>query len=138
MVLSGVVSSSEAKSMVRPAKVKVEGDPLRAAAGPARGERRAQPCHTAEQTVETRQQDGKIEGLGQIIVRAGAESVEYILRTAARSEHQDGNEILLRPQFRGDRETIPSRKHDVQDDGVEESAAIISRAVSPSTANCAV
>ena len=124
--------------MVRPAKVKVEGGPVRALAGPAQREAGAKPRHAAEKTVETRQQDGKIERLGQIIVGAGAESVEHVFGTAARGEHQDGNEILLRPQLRGDGKAISSGKHDVQDDGIDGSAAIISSAVSPSTASCTV
>ncbi len=120
MVLSGVVSSSAAKWMVRPAKVKVEGEAaLRARLGRRRGKPGPKPCHAPEQTVETRQQDGKIKGLGKIIVGPRAESVEHILRTAAGGEHEDGNEILLRSQFRGDREPIPPREHDVQDDGID-------------------
>ena len=111
MVLSGVVSWSEAKWMVRPAKVKAGG---RAAAARRLGglgrESWAKPRHAAEKTVETGQQDGKIERFGQIIVGACAESVEYVFRAAARGEHEDGNEILLCPQFRGDGETISSRE----------------------------
>src|ERR1700733_3819154 len=77
---------------------------------------RLKPCHATEQAVKTRQQDSKIKRLGKGVVRPRTESVEHILRTAAGGEHEDGNEVLLRPQLCCDRKSVPPRQHDVQDD----------------------
>src|SRR5215216_2769679 len=59
-----------------------------------------EPLATTQQRINPRQQHRQIERLRKIIVRARFKPAQYILRLPTRSQHQDGNELPLRPQSR--------------------------------------
>jgi hypothetical protein len=63
-------------------------------------------------------EDAEFEGLGQIVVGSGFKTLEHILWTRTRREHEDGNVVARRAQLVGDLEAIDPRQHDVEHDGV--------------------
>ena len=65
------------------------------------------------------EKNGQFEGLGKIVVSAGAETFEHVLGTAARGENQNRNEILGFAQFRNNFETVNAGQHHVEYNGVE-------------------
>src|SRR5579864_3873413 len=52
--------------------------------------RSAHPLIAAQQAIDSRDQNSELEWLGQIIVGAGGETFQYVLRMAARGQHQSG------------------------------------------------
>src|SRR5580692_2298866 len=98
---------------------KVYGSPVE---GEVVGGRRladAHPLAAAQQTLQPRQQDGKFERLGKIVVGPGSKAPEHVLGAAAGSQHQHGNEILRGAQLGGDGKTVLAGKHHVEHDGIE-------------------
>src|SRR5579863_6781095 len=79
----------------------------------------AHPLAAPQQTLQARQQDGKLERFGKIVVGPGSEALKHIFGAAARSQHKYGNEILRRAQLGGDGKTVLAGKHDVEHDGIE-------------------
>jgi hypothetical protein len=83
------------------------------------GDRRFHPLGAAQQAAQARQQDRKLEGLGQIIVRPRLETLQHIFRTAASGEHQHRHENVLPAKFADHPEAILAGKHDVEDHDIE-------------------
>ena len=79
----------------------------------------AQPLIAAQQPLQAGEKNGQLEGLGKVVVSAGAETFEHILGTAARGENQNRNEIFGFAQRGDDFETVNAGQHHVEDDGVE-------------------
>src|SRR6185437_2565015 len=77
------------------------------------------PLHAAQQAVEAGEQDGKVEGLGQVIVGSGGEALEDVFWASASSEHEQRNEVLRLAEFFRDLEAVPAGQHDVEEDGVK-------------------
>src|SRR6266436_3001108 len=79
----------------------------------------AEPVFAAQKTFYPRQQDGQIEWLRQVIISAGFESLEYILRSGARGQHQQRYVVLGLAELPGHCEAILSGKHNVQYQRIE-------------------
>ena len=71
-----------------------------------------------QQPVDTRQQDGQLERLGQVVVGAGLEPAQYVVGAAARGEHEDRHVLPGGAQLRRRFEAILAGEHDVEDDDV--------------------
>src|SRR5580704_5771324 len=79
----------------------------------------AHPFATPQQTLQPRQQDGKLEGFGKIVVGTGGESLEHVLGPPPGRQHQHRNEILRGPQLGGHGKAIFARKHHIEHDSIE-------------------
>ena len=78
------------------------------------------PSPPSQQSVDAREEDRELEGLGQVVVRTSLESSQHVFRAAARGEHQDRQELLGRTQLRRDGEAVFARQHHVEDHDVED------------------
>src|SRR5712675_3288269 len=74
------------------------------------------PRFAPEQASDTRDQDGQIEWLRQIIIRARLKSLQDILRARARRQHEYGNVVVRRTQSSSYSETVFSGQHYIQDE----------------------
>ena len=84
-----------------------------------RGGRGLEPGGAAQHGLESDEEDFKVEGLGEVVVRAGVEAFEDILGVGARGEHEDGEVKLLRTQSADDLKAVLAGEHDVEQDGAE-------------------
>jgi hypothetical protein len=72
-----------------------------------------EPGAAPQQALEPRQEYGQLEGLGEVIVGAGRESLEHVFWAAARREDENGH-VVLRLAQRGDHgEAVHARQHHV-------------------------
>ncbi len=74
------------------------------------------PSFAAQQASDTRDQDGQIERLGQIIIGARFKSLQDVLRARAGRQHEYGNVVVRRAQSSSHGEPIFSRQHYIQDE----------------------
>src|SRR5580704_13097550 len=98
---------------------KVDGSPIE---GKSIGGRRladAHPLAAPQQTLQPRQQDGKLEWFWKIVIGSRSKTLEHILGPAAGSQHEHRNEIFRRAQLGGDGKTVLARKHHVEHKGIE-------------------
>ena len=96
-----------------------------------------QPVFAPQQAADAGDQNIQVERLGQIIVRAGLKSFQYVLRASARRKHQDRSKILPLAKLGGHRESVFAGQHHVQQHQVKRlrsSPACRSNASSPSPA----
>ena len=77
------------------------------------------PGFAAQQASDARDEDGKIERLGQIIVGAGFKSLQNVFGARARGQHQQRNVILGFAQGARHGEAVLAGKHYVQHQRVE-------------------
>ena len=64
-------------------------------------------------------EDVEVERFRQVVVRAGGEPPQHVLRRTSRGEHQHRDELAALAQLGRHREAIDSRQHDVEDDGLD-------------------
>ena len=83
------------------------------------GEQRTAPIASPQQAANTRQQNGQIERLGQVVVGARGKALQHVLRTAARGQHQQRNIVAGLAQLGSNREAIFAGKHDVEHQQIE-------------------
>ena len=92
--LSRTCSSSRSKCTDLSPKVKVSSARLAARPAARHGiHRRAQPLAAAQQAADAGDQNGQFEGFGEVVVGAGGEAAQHIVRMAARRQHQGGHEL---------------------------------------------
>ena len=75
------------------------------------------PGGAAEEGLDADEEDGEVEGLGEVVVGAGFEAVEDVLGAGAGGEHEDGGVALGVAQGAGDGEAVGAGEHAVEDDG---------------------
>ena len=73
------------------------------------------PVAASEEALDTRQQHGQVEGLGQVVVGPRFQAVHDVGGQALRGQHQDGNEVAGLARAIGDREAVDAGQHDVED-----------------------
>ena len=88
----------------------------------------------AEQRADPREQLGKVVRLGQVVVGAGIEALDALVRFPARGQHQDGRRDAFRAQLAAHVEPVDAGQEDVEDDEVVVVDAACSRASMPSAA----
>ena len=71
-----------------------------------------------QERLHTRQKLGKIEGLGEVVVRADIQPVDDLRLLAARGEHEDGHVLLILPQHRTDDVPVHAGEIDVENDEI--------------------
>src|SRR5258706_4105010 len=74
------------------------------------------PGFAAQQASDTRDQNGEVERLRQIIIRARFKSLQDVLRTRAGRQHEYGNIVVRRAQSTSYGEPVFSRQHYIQDE----------------------
>ena len=79
----------------------------------------AQPRAAAEQAGDARQQDGQVEGLGQVVVGARLEAAQHVVGVRAGGQQHHGHELPGRAQAPHDLEAVEAGQHDVEQDDVE-------------------
>src|SRR5277367_6079965 len=72
------------------------------------------PLQATQKSVEAGEKNGKIEGLGKIVVSTGSESAEDVFGAAARGKHEHRKVILLCAQLGDDVESALAGEHDVE------------------------
>jgi len=77
------------------------------------------PCGASQEGLDADEEDIEVEGLGEVVVGAGFEAVEDVLRAGAGGEHEDGSEALGVAQGAGYGEAVGSGQHAVEDDGCD-------------------
>ena len=77
------------------------------------------PGFAPQQASHARDEDGKVERLGQIIVGPGFKSLQNVFRARACGQHQQGNVILGFAQSARHGEAVLAGKHYVQHQCVE-------------------
>ena len=97
--------------------------------------RAGQPFAAAQQAPDAGDQDGQVEGLGEVIVGAGGEALQNVVGMAARGQHQGGNELAGLPHFGHDGEAVLAGQHDVQHHDVERRRRLRRRDSSSSAAS---
>ena len=76
------------------------------------------PGLPAQQRLDARQQLGEGEGLGEVVVAAGAQALHAVVHRAERAQHQHRRGAPLLPQQLHDGEPVEMRQHAVGDDDV--------------------
>ena len=79
----------------------------------------ALPGGAAEEGFEADEEEFEVEGLGEVVVCAGVESFEDVLRVGAGGEHEDGEVEVVLAEGADDGEAVGSGEHDVKEDGAE-------------------
>src|SRR5436305_2491673 len=82
-------------------------------------ERSAEPLAAAHETLYAGDQDGELEGFGQVIVNTGGETAQDVLGASARRQHQRGHELPGLAELGDHGEAVLTRQHYVEDDNVE-------------------
>jgi len=77
----------------------------------------ALPVHAAEQGGEAGEEDGEVEGLGEVVVGAGGEAFDDVFGASAGGEEQDRGEVAGFAQGADDGEAVAAGEHDVEEDG---------------------
>src|SRR5438552_17923122 len=73
---------------------------------------------TSQQSPNPGEQLAKRKRFGQIIVRAGVESVDTIINRGASGQHQHRRCVAPRPQLAADFEAITNGKQDIEQDQI--------------------
>ena len=77
------------------------------------------PLRPTQQSADARQQNCQLRRFRQVIVGTSGEPSEHILRSPARSQHEDGDELFRVAQLRDHAEAVDAWKHDVEHDQIE-------------------
>ena len=85
----------------------------------------------AQQGLDPRQELGEGEGLGEIVVGAGAKPAHPVVDLAQRAQEQDGGDDLGDPQGLDHVQPVDLRQHAVDDDQVELPAGGMEKPVAP-------
>jgi hypothetical protein len=80
---------------------------------------RSLPCSAAEERLDADEENAEVEGLGEIVVRAGFKTLEDIFRAGACCEHEHGSVTLGFAECANDLEAIFAGEHTVEDDSVD-------------------
>ena len=75
------------------------------------------PGGAAKEGLEANEEDVEVEGLGEVIVRAGFDAFENLFRARAGGEHEYGSITLGFAESPDDGEAVDSREHAVEDNG---------------------
>src|SRR5262249_341486 len=78
-----------------------------------------EPLAPPKEALDPSDQNREFERFRQVIVGAGLKSAQHIFGTAARGQHEDGNELTSAAQFGDDAKPIDARQHHVEDYEVE-------------------
>ena len=82
-----------------------------------------QPHPAAEQAGEPRQQDGEVEGLGQVVVCPRLEPAQHVVVVRAGGQQHHRHELARRAQPPHHLEAVEAGQHDVEQDDVEPTGA---------------
>src|SRR6185437_13785258 len=72
----------------------------------------------SQQCFDARQELGKLEGLGQIVVRARIQTAHFVRDRGAGREHQHRRTESARSQLASDLDAVLSRESNVEDDEI--------------------
>lgn len=75
------------------------------------------PSGAAEEGFQPDEEDVEVEGFGEIVVRAGLDAFENLVRAGAGGEHEDGSVDLCFAKGADDGEAVSSGQHAVEEDG---------------------
>ncbi len=75
------------------------------------------PLLAPQQRTDASEELAELEGLGQIVIRAGLEAADAIQRRESSGQHDDGSVIARRAKLCAKLETVQIRKHHIEHDG---------------------
>ena len=76
----------------------------------------------AQHGVDAGQELARLEGLGEVVVRAGVQTLHPVVEAGARREHEYGRPHAPRPQPPRELKAVEARKHHVEHDEVADAA----------------